>query len=115
MYISSVKDIGRVKVAAPGASNVTKQVLLGPANGWEGWVMRHFTLGSEGFSPRHAHPWPHIVYVTAGEGTLFLDGANHQLEPGSVAYVPGDSDHQFLNRGNKDFSFICIVPEEGDK
>lgn len=115
MYISNVKEISKAGVNAPGAANVAKQVLVSPDNGWEGWVMRHFTVGREGCSPRHSHPWPHIVYVTAGEGTLFLNGDNHLLEQGSVAFVPGDSDHQFLNRGDKDFSFICIVPEEGDK
>lgn len=115
MYINNVKNIRGVAITGPGVANVSKQVLVGPSNGWDGWVMRHFTLGREGHSSRHSHPWPHIVYVTAGEGTLFLDGGDNLLEPGSVAYVPGDSDHQFLNRGEKDFSFICIVPEEGDK
>ena len=115
MYINNVKNISGVTITGPGVANVSKQVLVSPSNGWEGWVMRHFTLGSEGHSPMHFHPWPHIVYVTGGEGTLFLDGGEHMLEQGSVAYVPGGSDHQFRNRREKDFSFICIVPEEGDK
>jgi len=46
---------------------------------------------------------------------LFLEGKKYPLEPGSVSYVPGGAEHQFLNRGKEDFSFICIVPEEGDK
>lgn len=102
-------------MTGPGTANTTKQVLISPAQGWEGWVMRHFTLGREGHSPRHSHSWPHIVYVTAGKGALFLEGEENLLENGSVAFVPGGSDHQFLNRGENNFSFICIVPEEGDK
>lgn len=115
MYIDNIKNIGIIEVKAPGAENALKQTLIGPQQGWEGWVMRLFTLGKGGHSPRHQHPWPHINYITAGKGILFLGGKEHALEPGSVAYVPGDIEHQFLNSGEEDFSFICIVPEAGDK
>ncbi|WP_366922939.1 cupin domain-containing protein [Metallumcola ferriviriculae] len=114
MYVSNVKDIKSTTVNAPGVKNALKQVLIGPEQGWEGWVMRHFTLGASGNSPKHSHPWPHINYIVSGEGILFLDGNEHNLGPGSVAYVPGGTEHQFRNNGTADFAFICIVPEEGD-
>lgn len=115
MYVDHVKNIPEQKLDAPVLLNVFKQVLVGPAQGWQGWVMRLFTLGPNGYSPRHSHPWPHINYVTSGKGILFMDGQEHEMETGSVAYVADGIEHQFRNQGQDNFSFICIVPEEGDK
>lgn len=114
MYLDSVKNIKAVNVIAPGVFNVIKQSLVGPPQGWEGWVMRLFTLAAGGYTPRHSHTWPHINYIVGGEGALFLDGKENNVESGFIAYIPGGTEHQFRNRGVKDFSFICIVPEEGN-
>lgn len=114
MYVDKVKNIKSVKVEAPGVANVLKRVLVSPEQGWEGWVMRHFTLGAEGYTPRHTHSWPHIIYILSGNGTLLLGEKEHEVENGCTAYIPGGAEHQFRNPGGEDFSFICIVPEEGD-
>ncbi len=71
-------------------------------------------LGKGRAYPRHSHPWPHINYVVGGKGYLYLDGQEHSIETGAVAYVPGGVKHQFSNQGEDDFVFICIVPEEGE-
>lgn len=116
MYIDHVSKISGVEMDKPGLmAKVVKKALVGPEQGWQGWVMRTFSLGVEGYTPRHSHPWPHINYILSGQGTLFLDGEEHPVEAGSVAYVPDNLEHQFKNSGNEVFSFICIVPEEGDK
>ncbi|MCL6635533.1 MAG: cupin domain-containing protein [Peptococcaceae bacterium] len=114
MFVDSVKNIKGIEVKAPGVKNVVKQVLVGPDQGWEGWVMRLFTLGPGGNTPRHSHQWPHINYMVSGEGTLYLDGKEFAVGPGFTAYIPGGAEHQFINRGEKEFSIICIVPAEGD-
>lgn len=116
MYVGHVDKIVGLEMDKPGVmSNVMKQVLVGPEQGWQGWVMRQFSLGVEGYTPRHTHPWPHINYIISGQGTLFMDGQEHSVQAGSVAYVPDHIEHQFRNSGAEDFTFICIVPEEGDK
>jgi len=115
MFVSHERDIQQIKIQSPQANAVIKQSLVGPEQGWEGWVMRLFTLGQNGYSPRHTHPWPHINYIVSGQGTLFLEGQEYPVEKGSTAYVPGNALHQFLNRGSEEFVFLCIVPEEGDK
>jgi len=114
MYLENIKNIAATAVHAPGAFKVNKQSLIGPAQGWQGWVMRLFSLAQAGHTPRHTHPWPHINYVTKGEGTLLLDGKEYEIEQGFIAYVPGGAEHQFKNRGQQELCFICIVPEEGD-
>ena len=114
MYVERVKNIKAGAVTAPGAEKVTRRILISPDQGWQGWVMRLFTVGAGGHSNRHSHAWPHIVHVNSGEGTIFVDGRDYEVEAGCVAYIPGGLEHQFTNRGQGDFAFICIVPEEGN-
>lgn len=112
MFVGNVKDLEEKAVNIPAAKNAFKKTLIGPQEGWEGWVMRLFTIKSEGHTPRHSHPWPHINYIVGGTGVLFLEGQEYPLSEGSIAYVPSGAEHQFTSSG--DLSFICIVPEEGD-
>ncbi len=115
MPLLKKEDQLRKEIAMEGALNVVKTTAITGKEGWEGWSMRVFTLGPEGFTPRHSHPWPHINYVLGGTGTLLIDGEEKSVSPGDTAYVKGGELHQFKNAGTGDFSFICIVPEEGDK
>ena len=115
MIVAHIKDLAGVKLEGPQLQNVMKKVLISPENGWEGNVMRVFELGEGGYTPKHTHPWPHINYILKGKGTLHLDNLDYALEAGSFAYVPAEKIHQFKNVGNEPFSFICIVPEEGEQ
>ncbi|HUK77823.1 MAG TPA: cupin domain-containing protein [Thermoleophilia bacterium] len=93
---------------------VVKRLLVGPADGWQGWALRLFELAPGGHTPRHHHPWPHINYITAGRGILHIDGTDNAVEAGSFAYVPAGATHQFGNAGDETFAFLCIVPAEGE-
>jgi quercetin dioxygenase-like cupin family protein len=114
MVVGHIQDVVGTPIENPEVKGALKKVLVSPQD-WEGWAMRLFTLEAGGFTPRHTHPWPHINYVTAGQGTLHLDGQDHALTAGCFAYVPGGKLHQFQNTSQEPLSFICIVPEEGDK
>ncbi|ADL51115.1 cupin domain-containing protein [Clostridium cellulovorans] len=113
--VGNIKDINEVEVKAEGAEGAKKLTLIGPKEGWEGYVMREFHLEVHGHTPKHTHPWPHINYILKGHGILHLDGQNYKINEGSYAYVPSGALHQFQNIGEGTLSFICIVPEEGDK
>ena len=113
MIVAHKKEIEKKVVTHPEAKDATMQVLISPAEGWEGHVMRVFEVAPGGFTPRHDHPWPHINYIIRGTATLFLKGEEHPLSAGSYAFIPAGSRHQFQNTGNEPFEFICIVPEEG--
>jgi quercetin dioxygenase-like cupin family protein len=112
--IAHEREVEGLVLSGDMLKNVLKKVLISPKEGWDGYVMRVFELGSEGYTPKHSHPWPHINYILKGKGILHLDGADHEIEAGSFAYVPKDIVHQFKNQGDETLSFICIVPEEGD-
>ena len=115
MIVSHKRDILGTRVDNDQIKNAVKKVLISPTQGWDGYVMREFTLDQGGYTPRHTHPWPHIIYILEGEGSLHLDGEDYPVEAGSFAFAPSDKLHQFINTGKERFAFICIVPEEGDK
>lgn len=110
MFVSHRDEIEKKNIA----EKVIKQVLIGPEQGWEDYVMRMFTLEKEGKAPHHSHPWQHVIFAVEGKGNLFMVGKDYPLESGSVAYVPDGIDHQISNAGEEQFVFICIVPMRGD-
>jgi quercetin dioxygenase-like cupin family protein len=108
------KDLPSEPMRMDGARDVTKRVLVSPADGWDGWVMRVFELRPGGHTPRHDHDWPHINVWLEGEGVLEIDGEEHVLRAGSHAFVPAGATHQFRAAGSEPCAFVCIVPEQGD-
>ena len=115
MIVGHIDDCETTPVHFEGITGMSKQVPISPAYGWEGYVMRVFTLEPGCHSPRHRHPWPHINWMIRGEGVLHIDGADYPVRKGSYAYIPADALHQFTGTGSKPFVFICIVPEEGER
>ena len=96
------------------AKSVSKAVPVGKNEGWEDYTMRVFRLGPGGFSPRHSHDWEHVNYIIKGYGTLRLGDEVHELKEKDFAFVPPNIEHQFMNAGDDDFEFICIVPNRGE-
>lgn len=114
MFVTNVGELEEARVSVPGALNTFKKSLIGPHEGWAGWVMRLFTLKEKGCTPCHTHPWPILTMFLAEKGCC-TPGKKGYAGGGSIAYVPSDVEHQFSSTGDQDFVFICIVPEEGDK
>jgi len=108
------EDVPAVPMTGDGVRDVVKRVLVGPAEGWDGHVMRLFEIGPGGHTPRHRHDWPHVNVVVAGRGILHVDGVDHEIVPGSSAFVPGNTLHQFSNAGDETLQLVCIVPEAGE-
>jgi len=113
MMVSHEKEKELVAMTIEGAAGAGLKVLIGPNEGWNDYVMRKVELEPFGHSPEHAHPWPHINYILEGKGTILLDGKEIPAEKGTIAYIPPNAKHQFLNVQNGPFHFICIVPKEG--
>ncbi|MHC4505301.1 MAG: cupin domain-containing protein [Planctomycetota bacterium] len=75
------------------------------------FVLRVFTLGPGGRTPLHAHPWEHEVYVLAGRGRAAGE-SEFDLTPGDTVYVAPGEEHCFLNAGEDDLRFVCVVPAD---
>lgn len=100
---------------ASGYAGVTKQVVLGPAEGSDEIILRYFSVDEGSATPYHTHDFPHLVKVEAGEGAAVgPDGSERPVSPGDYVFVPPNETHNFRNTGTRPFEFICIVPGRGE-
>ena len=93
---------------------VEKRLLVGPNDAAPNFSMRKFTVGADGNTPYHTHPWEHEVYVLAGQGEVRFAGGSQSILPGDFAFVPPNDEHQFANTGDEPFEFLCMVPLDGE-
>ena len=113
MIIADEKDNLAAAISSPEVKGAAMKVLISAKEGWEDHVMRVIELEPGGYTPHHAHDWPHINYMLEGTGILQTGDQEHAVAAGSYAYVPAGQVHQFRNAGSAAFRFICIVPTEG--
>jgi len=99
--------------ASPG---VTKQVLLGEAEGAADFIVRYFTLPPGGRSAYDQHRHQHGVVVTHGAGRVLLGEQWHQIGVGDAVLIDTDEIHQLEATGEGPLGFICVIPRwaEGD-
>ena len=92
------------------AEGTSMRVLLDGPN----FAMRVFTVRRGGHTPSHTHPWEHEVYVLSGKGTAEGAGDDAMLEisEGDAVYVAPDEVHSFVNAGEDEFRFICVIPKD---
>jgi len=113
MIIANENDLLPSAISSPEVKGAAMKVLISADEGWKDHVMRVIELEPGGYTPHHAHDWPHINYMIEGTGVLQIDDQENVLSAGSYAYVPAGQVHQFRNTGNGKFRFMCIVPTEG--
>lgn len=114
MAVVRYEQVNPVRIDMGGADGVSKAVVIGKREGWDGYALRVFTLGPGGYTPRHSHDWEHVNYIIAGRGRLTIGSEVYELGARDFAFVPPGVEHQFENPGNADFEFICIVPDRGE-
>lgn len=69
----------------------------------------HLPVG--GWLALHRHAAPEIYHVLSGRGLVLLDGAEHEVGPGSSVYIPSRCEHGIRNTGEEllDFFFVYAV------
>ncbi len=100
-------------VEQEGAQGVSVRWVIGPDSDAPNFHLRVFDVEPGGFTPLHAHPWEHEVFVLAGKGTVTCAGNQEPLAPGEVVYVPGGDEHQFRSDAEQPLRFICLIPGSG--
>ncbi len=109
-------ELKTTDLAPGGYAGVHGRVLLGPADGWDSYVMRQFDVAAGGATGHHKHPHPHYVYILEGSGTLVFGDTEERFQKGDTFVIPGDIMHQLKNdhpEGDATMRFMCIVPKEG--
>jgi quercetin dioxygenase-like cupin family protein len=54
----------------------------------------------------HRHSPAEIYYVIEGRGVVTVDGAEHQVSPGSAVFIPGNAEHGVRNEGSATLRFL---------
>ncbi len=113
VIIRKLSEVEKTPVAMEGVRGITKQLVLGSADGVPNFSFRVFTLEPGGHSPHHSHEQvEHLNFVLSGSGALVDgEGALNPIGPGEFAFVPPGEKHQFRNTGDEPFVFICAVPK----
>jgi quercetin dioxygenase-like cupin family protein len=61
----------------------------------------------QGADPHH-HPNEQWVYVLEGELEMTIDGVAYHAGPGDLVYIPSNTVHSFVNRGDRDGVFFTV-------
>jgi quercetin dioxygenase-like cupin family protein len=100
----------KAKDAEEGASKVKIRWLITKEMGAENFAMRLFEMEPGGYSPLHAHPWEHEVFILDGEGFVFDGEKASAFKAGDVVFVSPNEQHQFKNNGKNLLRFLCLIP-----
>jgi quercetin dioxygenase-like cupin family protein len=112
MLIRKLADVPSAPTHMDGARDVTKQLVVGSADGAPNFAFRVFTIAPGGHSPHHTHDVEHVNYIISGQGALVdAEGRLNPLGAGDFAFVAPHDVHQFRNTGTEPFMFICAVPK----
>lgn len=111
MRININEEIFTAEVKMDGADQVKMKILIGPEDGSENIIMRHFTVAPGGHTPFHQHNYEHVVKIERNKGiTVDENGNEYEVQKGQSIFVKPNEKHQFRNPFNDDFEFICIIP-----
>ena len=96
------KDAGGVKV----------RWLISKPDGADNFAMRLFDIRPNGHSSFHLHDWEHEVFVLEGKGIVRLENSEKEIRKGYVVFIPPNTKHSFINKGDKKLRFLCIIPNK---
>lgn len=114
MKINQNELIQAVEVQMDGAKNVSMKILIGTEDQSDNIIMRQFKILPGGHTPRHTHNYEHVVKIESNRGIIIdEDGKEHEVQKGQSVFVKPNELHQFKNPFDKEFEFICIIPNQG--
>ncbi len=111
MTIKAMNDIERTKIEA--GKNTYRQVLIGPDEA-PNFAMRRFIIEPGGGMPLHTNSVEHEQLVLNGRAEVQIGDEIVEVKKDDVVYIPAEVEHSYKTLGNKNFEFICIVPNKED-
>ncbi len=110
MKITKYSDIEAKTFESDAVKGVTGRVAIGKADGADHFCMRVFEVEKDGFTPKHIHDWEHEIFFHAGNAEVLIEKDWKAVSAGSVAFIPGNIEHQIRNTGESKLVFVCLVP-----
>lgn len=105
--MSTVED---APVTEEGSKGARIKWLINEKDGAPNFLMRHFTVEPDGFTPFHSHDWEHEVYILEGKGRVRYEDREEEIRPGDAILIPAGKRHQF-RAGSEPLKFLCLVPK----
>lgn len=112
MSVRHANDVPAEPVKAGTAT--TRQMLIGPDEG-PNFALRRFIMKPGGGMPPHTNTVEHEQYVLRGRARVGIGDQTHEVQTGSVLYIPAGTPHWYEAQGDEPFEFLCIVPNQPDK
>jgi len=109
MKILHYQDV-EAKGVEEEASRLRVRWLITKEMGAKNFAMRLFEMEAGGYSPFHAHPWEHEVFILEGQGVVIGEGEKRKFSGGDVIFIPPNEKHQFKNNGEETVRFLCLIP-----
>ncbi len=109
MTVTHTKDVEAQVVKA--GEKTTIQVLLPGPN----FTMRRFMMEPGGGMPNHINTVEHEQYVLRGHARISIGGDVFEVQAGDVVFIPEGVPHWYLNIGEENFEFLCLIPNKEDK
>ena len=112
MLVRRRVDVQQDVVTETGAEGARIRWLIAKGDGAPNFAMREIEVDPGGRTPYHSHPWEHEVFVLEGTGAVVSIRGEIPLGPGSVVFVPGGEEHNFVNPGRGTLRFLCLIPHK---
>jgi len=110
MKIVHYQEIPPEPVQSDGAEGVSIRWLISEKDGAPHFAMRLFEIEAGGQTPFHTHSNEHEVFILEGSGSVWRDGAEVAVTPGTAVYVPPNEKHTFRNTGHAVMKMLCLIP-----
>lgn len=110
MKLIDYKSVSPTHFDNEAAKGVAGRVVAGHADGANNFCMRIFEIIPGGYTPKHAHPWEHEMFIHLGTGEIYGNGKWNPIEKGNVIFMPPGEEHQVKNTGKELLILSCLVP-----
>ena len=113
MKIIKLSNVPTSEINMNGVKNLTKQIPIGSMDGSPNFSFRVFSIGKDGHTPYHSHPYEHLNYIISGKGVIKKsDNEEIAIETGYFSLILADEMHQYVNKSDEPLVVICAVPKE---
>jgi quercetin dioxygenase-like cupin family protein len=113
MLVKKYHEVPEQKVEAQGAKGAWIRWLVSDKEKAPCFAMRQFRIEKGGSTPFHSHEWEHEMYVLEGEGVAVSADGEKPLARGVFMYIAPGEKHQFVNKGEGELHFLCMIPIPG--
>ncbi len=64
--------------------------------------------------PNHTNTVEHEQFVLRGSASISIRGEVFSVKAGDVVFIPEGAAHWYVNNGDEDFEFLCLVSNKKD-